>query len=589
MADRARARAGRSGRVPMRRSGKEASLGTLFSALDIARSGLYVSQAQIDATAHNIANVNTPGFSRQRAEISARMPVTYPFGDLGRGVQIDGISRLRDSFLDAAYRLQSPNLGSSNIQNQYFARIEDLFLEPTEFGFSTRMNGFFDALNDFAGQVDSMAARESVLAEARSLADNLRQLSGRLYDLRTSANDHVRDLVPEINNLTTQIATLNERIRYQQGTGSQAPDLRDQRDLLLDRLSEFVNISTREREDGQVDVLVGSQELVTGASARQLVAVRNGALDPERDDLVEVRFADNEQLLEVESGELQGILHIRDEVIAAVDRRLDTMAAAFIREMNAIQSQGRGLKPFSGSMHSLNAVTDPNAPLGTQGLPFGIKPGTVDLRISDANGNTTTNTLIIDGNTSLATLAAQMSSAANFVAIVDDGILEMTAAPGYSFQFANDTTGVLGALGINTLFTGTDARTIGVNAFLAENPIYLTSGYSADPLNTGDNSAALEMVGLRGKLVLENGTTSINGFYEATIARLGVEARANSQTLEIESAFVDDLDRRRKEVSGVSLDEEVTYLIQFERAFEASARVITVVDRMLETLLNTAL
>ena len=117
-------------------------MGTLFSALDIARSGLQVAQVQLDTAGHNIANVNKPGFSRQRVELISRLPVTKPFGQIGRGVEIADVVRVRDAFLDGLYRREASGLGDAKIRAEFLQRIEDVFLEPGEHGLSFRINNF---------------------------------------------------------------------------------------------------------------------------------------------------------------------------------------------------------------------------------------------------------------------------------------------------------------------------------------------------------------------------------------------------------------------------------------------------------------
>ena len=169
------------------------------------------------------------------------------------------------------------------------------------------------------------------------------------------------------------------------------------------------------------------------------------------------------------------------------------------------------------------------------------------------------------------------------------GRLEITVAAGFSLAFSNDTSNVLTSVAVNALFNGFDARTIEVNQGILDNPQLLASGFDLDVLNTGDNRAALAMADVRNGLFLDGNTTDINAFYETTIVQLGVDARANRQSLEVERTFVQGFARRRLEISGVSIDEEVTNLLLFQRAFEASARVITVTDRMLDALMAIAI
>jgi flagellar hook-associated protein 1 FlgK len=564
-------------------------VGTLFSTLDIARSGLLTAQVQMDVAGHNVANVNKEGFSRQRVSLATRTPVSMPYGQLGRGVGIDNIVRMRDTLLDKAFRTQVPGLGFSEAQRQYFSRIEDLFLEPGPNGFNERINLFFDAMNDLANGVEKIPVRQSVLAEAQSLASGLNEVGAKLYSLRSEVNEEIRDFVPAVNSLSERIASINVQIRDAELTGREANDLRDDRDLLMDSLSRMVDISYRERADGQVDVLVGGDQIVFGDQIRELVAVPNAALDPNRQDLVEVRFADNNRLFHVTDGELQGLFEMRDTVLAGVDDRMNNLARALIEEINAIHAVGSGTQDYSSVVRGSNAVTAPTLALSAAGLPFAVSNGTLELVSYDASGNATTSSIAIGAGTTLNSLAAALTATGSVTASVTaENRLQIVPAANTTFRFSDDTSGALTALGVNGLFTGHDARTIGINQDIVDNPALLASGYTTDPTETGDNRAALAMAAVRDALVLSGDTASINDYYESTIVNVGIASRSNSDALEVEQAFVQDFDRRRQEVSGVSIDEEVTFILQYQRAFEASARIVSVVDRMLDTLMNMA-
>lgn len=565
-------------------------MGSLLSSLDIALSGLQAAQVQMEVAAHNIANVNKEGFSRQRATLLSRAPSTRAYGIVGRGVALRNVERIREGYLDKVFRQQAPGLGRSEICAAYFTRIEDLFQEPGENGFGTRLNYFFDALNDFANNVEELPVRISVLTEAQGLVTSFHEVAERVYALRTNANEEIRNIVPEINSLSRRIAELNVKIRQAEVGGSTANDLRDDRDLLLDQLAEIVNIAYRERDDGKVDVFISGDILITGGDYRELVAVREPSLDPDRGDLVEVRFADDGRRVNVRDGQLYGALDIRDGQLVSVGSRIDDIAATIIREVNRIHSSGNGLVNLSGTVTGTNAVTDPDAPLVGEDLPFEVVPGTFEVLVYDTGDLPTTTTPITITNTmSLNDLAGEIDAIAGLTATVTaENTLEVTADPGLTFAFSDDQSGVLTALGLNGLFQGYNATNIEVNPDIAQDPRLLTSGYSLDIRDTGDNTAALALANVRNLRVLENDSSTINGYYEGTIVRVGVDARANTDLLQVERSFIDDFQRRRQEISGVSIDEEVTYMMQYQRAFEASARVITVVDRMLDTLLAMA-
>ncbi len=565
-------------------------MGTLLSSLSIARSGMRAAQVQMDVTGHNIANVNNEAFSRQRVTLSTLSPDYRSYGALGRGVQIDGINRIRETFLDTVYRQQAPELGSATVRATYFTRIEDVFQEPSEDGLSSQLNEFFDQLSEYSGNVDNSTSSQAVVTQAESLTVTLHSVDERLTLLRTNANEEAKNTIPEINSLTERIAGLNIHIRDVELGGMSANDLRDERDHLLDQLSSLINITTRERTDGQVDVLVSGDVLVDGDNTRELMAVPNSALDPNRNDLVEIQFADNGQDVNVRSGELFGVLSIRDIELVDLAQRIDTIAHTIIEQINGIHSQANGAVNWSGLINSTNAVEDATAPLVTAGLPFAVTPGTFDVAVYDDADNVSVTSVTITATTTLEELVAALDGIPNFSAALDaDGTgLELGADATYTSVFSNDGTGILPALGINGLFTGTDADSIAVNPHLIDDPNLLASGYSLDSLVSGDNLAALAMADVRNALILEDNSATLNDYYESMIVKVGVDARTNQDSLNVEEAFVQDFDRRRQEVSGVSLDEEVANLLLYERAYQASTRVVTTVDRMLDALLSMA-
>lgn len=562
-------------------------MGTLFSALDIARSGLQASQIQLDIAAHNVANVNKEGFSRQRAEITSRFPNQRTFGLLGRGVQISNIIRIRDVFLDIVLRQELSTLGAAELQGGFFARIEDIFLEPSDTSFGVRLNTFFDSLNDFSNNVESIPARQAVISEAESVATGLNEIARQIFLLRSNANEEIRNLSSEINSLTSRISSLNVSIRDTELAGSSANDFRDDRDVLLDRLARLINISTQEREDGQIDIFVSGDVIVNGGSDREIEAFPDPTIDPTRGDLLSLRFVDNGNAFNVADGEVFAAFNVRDTILVDLDSRIDTLAAGLIQQINAIHSQGNGLRNLSGTISSGNFIAAATA-LDGGALAFPVTAGgTFDVVVFDSMGNETTTTVTVSAGMTLNGLQAALDAIPNFSSsVVNGNQLDLGADAGFTYTFTNDSSGVLTALGVNGLFVGTDATTIGINQTIADTPALLSSAFSTDVLDTGDNSVALALAEIRNTEFFESGTATINDFYESTIVKVGIDANANTATFEVEEAFVREFERRRLEVSGVSLDEELTNIIQFQRAFEASARVIITTDRMLETLIN---
>ncbi len=563
-------------------------MGNLFSALSIGQTGLSVAQIQLDVAGNNIASVNKEGYSRQRAELLSRPPQVRQFGIIPSGPRVGAISRARDEFLDVVFRQEVQTLGQSEVRAQFFERIEDIFQEPNAGGFSENLNVFFDALNDFANNVEALPVRVSLLTQAETLADQLQTISQQLNTLRTNANEEVREQVQEVNRIAAEIAELNVTIRRTEAGQRQANDLRDERDVLLDELARIANIDYRERDNGEVDVFIGGAELVRGDESRLLQAVPNASLDPDRNDLLEVVFQTSGAVVDLTDGELFGALQARDTDVPAVDARIDSLAAALIESINSIHSQGNGLTNYTAALTSTNAVDDPTNPIDAADLPFAVQSGSFDIPIYDSNNvNIATVTVpVTAGVTTLNDIVNDINASGLVsAAVTADNRLQLSPVASFSFAFSNDSSNVLAALGVNTLLTGSDASDIGVNQRIIDDPTLLASGFSLDPTETGDNRAALALANVRNQAILGGNTQTLNEFFESTIVQIGIESNANESTFEVQESFIRDFQRRREEVSGVNLDEEATQLLQFQRAFEASSRVITTADRMLAALL----
>ena len=566
-------------------------MGTLFSALNIGKSGLMTAQVQLDVSAHNVANVNTDGYSRQRAILTTAMAQARSYGQVGQGVTVSDIERVRDEYLDKVYREQVSGLGAAETRDNYFSQIEDLFQEPGESGFGTQLDEFFGVLNDFANNVEEEPVRMSVITGAESLATAMNQMTEELTALQTSANEEIISTVPQINSYAKQISELNVQIVKAEVQGGTANDLRDTRDRLLDELSKLVDVNYRERDDGQVDVNIGGESLITGATYRDLETVRDPSLSATREDLVDIRFVDNGKSVKISDGSLYGALVTRDEDIPAIVDSINTIAKTIIEQVNKINSTGHGQDTLS-DVTSSNAASDATVPLNNAGLPFTMTAGTLDVVTYDSSGTATTTSIAIDPATmTLDDLVAaiNMNVPSVTATVTADNKLNLVADANTTFSFSGDTSNVLVALGVNGMFTGSDAASMSVNQAMIDNPLLLSSSYSTDLDETGNNEAALELAGLQDKLLLgANNSATVNQYYEALIVSVGVSTSANSQQLDIQEAFVKTFEEQRTSVSGVSSDEEAANLTLYQHAYEAAARVISITDSMLTTLLGMA-
>ncbi len=322
----------------------------IMGLFDIAKSALSVAQQGLTVTGHNVANVNTPGYSRQEVLLSENQPVNGRPGQIGTGVRVTEIRRAVDTFIDRALVDSSERSGRLTVMRDELSRLQSLFGDATNQGLSALLDDFFKALADVATAPSQATPRSVLLAKASVLAGGLRETASSLAQTRVALNAQIKQTIGEINSLASQIAEVNGRIVAAEVTGQHANDLRDQRDRLLADLASRIEISTFEASTGAVSVFVGQGlSLVEDTTTRRLTAVENldnngmvdvgYLLDGTKAAVITSRIAD---------GTLAGLLYVRDTVIPDLERRLDTLAAALTNEINQIHRLGYGLDGSTG-------------------------------------------------------------------------------------------------------------------------------------------------------------------------------------------------------------------------------------------------
>ncbi len=248
----------------------------MSSLFGIGSSALAAFQRALDTTSHNIANVNTEGYSRQQVELVSRTPQFAGFGYVGTGVETRSVRRLYDGFVESQVRGHTASNKELETFHSFSAQVDDV-LADADAGMSTALQRFFGAMQDLANDPASTVTRQAVLSEARGLADRFHSLNNWLESVGGQVDNVIQGSVDEVNQLTAAIADLNEKIVLAQGMAGQQPpnDLLDQRNSLIRQLSEQVSVTTIEQDNGAVNVMVGTgQALVVGNSSKRLVAYR---------------------------------------------------------------------------------------------------------------------------------------------------------------------------------------------------------------------------------------------------------------------------------------------------------------------------
>jgi len=325
--------------------------------IEIGRRALQAHQTALQVTGHNIANANTPGFSRRRVDLeNAQSGVP---GGVGSGVDAAGIARQHSRFLNSQVRVEQQVLGRWEAIERAMGGLEAIFNEPTGagssetgtifnepsgIGLSGSFSRFWNTWQDLANVPESGAARAAVRQEADFLVTTMHQVSQRLNDSRIGMDDQIRGAVTHINQTLDQLAAINGEIPRASVNGGSAADLEDRRDRLLEDLSKLVDISLIDRENGQVSVLLGGHNLVQATTA---VHLTTRTLTRGDFPSATVFFGDDGSLASIREGRLRGLMEVRDEIIPNYADRLDQLAAALVEGVNSVHRAGFGANGHS--------------------------------------------------------------------------------------------------------------------------------------------------------------------------------------------------------------------------------------------------
>ncbi len=309
----------------------------LFQGLEIGRRALLTSQMSLQTIGHNISNVNTPGYSRQRVNIASSTPISNTIGSIGSGVQATEIVQIRDLFLGNQFRQESKSLGEWSYKEKVLSQVESVFNEPSNQTLSNKMTDFWDAWDTFSQFPDDPTSRNGLVSSTSTMLNSFHKLSNDVESLRKSIDADMNNYTNEINRLTGEVARLNLQIKSLEVGGVTANDLRDNRDLILDNLSSLVDINTNENQNGDMVVYIGSMSVVNGGDAINIEAKVANVNGKPTHKLV---WEGTDVELNNTAGQLKALIESRDVIIPKYVEKLDTLAATMVEQVNAIHRQG---------------------------------------------------------------------------------------------------------------------------------------------------------------------------------------------------------------------------------------------------------
>ncbi len=555
----------------------------IFSVLNTAKVGLLSQQLAIEVTGQNIANVQTEGYTRQEVSFEPTAPRRTGLGFLGTGVKVGGIERAHDQFLFLQMLNEEKPKGTFETKEQVFDQLEALFNENDGRSLNRSMSDFFNSFQDLSTNPTGLAERATVLATAETLVSNFNSVGVSLHELQVNMDQLVDAEVVEINDLTQQIAELNRVIHGAEPGGLKANDLRDERDRLIKELAEKIDVNVVDEMNGQFSLTFDNgRALILGDRAFELGTQLNGNnktfKDVTLDDGSGGNFSDITG--EIRSGRLRGLIDMRDVEIEEMIDKFDRLAAGFVREVNRVHRQGFGLDGSTGNdfFTPLSPTTHVNT----------LNSGNAQLTVV----NTQSSTASVDR------FEVVFNSASSFTLINENtGLSEGT------FNFTSGTTfNIAGDLAVTV--TGTPAAGDRIRFSQSENAARTMSlssdvKFSRSKIAAGSRSATdgengIDLAFLQNTLSFDgtsltnagSGSFTFDEFYSSMISEMGVEARSARGNMDQQEAIILQLENRREGLSGVSIDEEMLNMIKFQQAFNASARVVTVVDEMFDILQN---
>jgi len=463
-------------------------MGGLLTALNAGKTSLSTNQKVIEIAGNNIANVNTPGYSRQKAILEPYPSLNFNGFMIGQGVQVGDIVREHDAFLSSQIQEKSASYGEADAKTFPLAELERLF-GITDGGLSTEIDNFFDSWQELTANPGGQTERDIVIQRGELLADSFHTAVSELDGVKRNIDESLLSKIDGINNNLQRVADLNTRISAIEASGQSANTFRDERDQLLNELSSSIGIQSLEDKEGNIMIqLPGGQPLVQKGTALTL----EGEVVA---DELQLQVNSNGTTVPVDTstlgGAFKGLLEVRDQLIPDLEGQLDKLAYTLVTEVNALHSTG-----------------------------------------TDLNGST--GNLFFDAPPSPAPPADIWDGAANAIAVA------------------------------------------------LSSPDEVAAGQTSAP---GDNTIALQIAEL-GNAKIVDGTDTLVGAYSRISAQVGLEAGQNELATAANEDTMTQLQNLRDGKVGVSLEEEMINLIQYQKGFEASAKFLSTVDEMMDTILT---
>jgi len=619
-------------------------MSSTFAGIELGKRSLMAHTQQITTAGHNISNADTEGYSRQRVQIKTMDPLYRPDlsraetpGQLGQGSSVESVNRLRDELLDQRIVAQENRETYWETREKYYSMIENVYNEPEEISVRGNMDKYWQGWQELSVYPESQAARQAVVTRGESLSESIQQRFKSLSGIGTLINGDIEGSVKQVNNLTKQIASLNEEIVKSKAMGDNPNDLLDRRDLLVENLSKIANITSDNRDSDEYMIHLDGHILVQGKVARgfdvEAMTDNNG--------YSKVIWSDTKETAKISGGSLGALIELRDVDVRNEIQSLNTMAMNFADLVNDVHRNAIGAnnvtgidffaqQPFvtdvSGNYDrngdgvddssyifrftGTNAL-NPQEKVGLEGeMILSGKDGNITVpyhstdtieeviaRINDSDGEVKA---YLDRNNHLVLKATTANNPENpdfVIRHVEDsgmfltgysGILSQGGAEGaYNFDTANAVNNLRQNAQFSVAPVTNPAAYIAVNQDIKKDVLSVAAAYPIRERSMiGDGRAAVEIASIRNTYVMIGKDRTFDDYFANSVTNVGLKGEQAETNYLSQNAIMNDLRGLRDSISGVNIDEELADIIKFQHGYNAAAKFVSVIDQMLDTVIN---
>lgn len=596
-------------------------MASTFFGLNVAKTGLYAYQIGINTSAHNVSNAETKGYSRQEVYKQAGIPLSgTSYGMIGTGVVVTGIEQIRSQYLDEKYRFNETLANNYATKSFYMEEVQSYFNEITVQGFTTNFDNFYKALQTLSTNPSSGTTRTQVATYGQSLTEFLNSLGTNLQMIQKDCNTEVKNTVDRINSIGEQLAELTVQINAVEINGESANDLRDQRNLLVDELSKYVSVEVEEKIVGDSDVgvnrytvKINGQTLVDTNQYNLLkLTTREDRIDClDVDGLYDIMWESgvtfNAMATNV-SGSLKAALEVRDgnnkevltgKLTGTTGSKTVTLTNANINDINKLNIGDSGVITVGAKEYKYSSFSIKQTATGytyTFELEEGLKESTTDKTIATV-GN------VVD----YKGIPYYMSQLNEFVRVyaqrfndIHKSGQDMNKETGLDFFVGVDASGNQITFNkkndiTNPVYDSSNPDAAKSYFRLNINNIRVNKTIVSDPnkvVTYSNKTNGVENTDILSQLIALKADTGMfrqgspASFFQTMVAEIGVNTGTAEQLAKNQTNIVSSIQTQRYSVSGVDMDEEAMNMVKFQNYYNLSCKMLSVMDEMLDRLIN---